>query len=333
MKAAVLTAPHQVTVVQDWPEPECGPGDVLIAVTGVGVCGSDLSVYEGHKQVPALPWLLGHEAFGRIVEVGRDVVDRFVGQLVSVEPNYVCGTCAACADGDTSMCENKIVLGMNAPGVLAERIAVPAAFAWPVADGTPIEDVACVEPFTVARTAVRRSDVRAGDRVLVIGAGAQGLFVTASLVALGAVPYITEPHRDRLALAVELGARPLDDDAAPFPFVFDTSGVPAALEAHVHRAARKAQIMLIGLNDRPVPLTSEQIVRRQLRVTGSIIYDHPRDFAASTGDISAATVPGLGRTVRASFPLERAAEAFAAVREVPGKTWIQVAPDPTGPAG
>ncbi|QNP68558.1 alcohol dehydrogenase catalytic domain-containing protein [Streptomyces roseirectus] len=339
MRAAVLVAPGRIETVDDRPEPSAGPGDVVVAVEGVGLCGTDLAVFHGRREVPAYPWVMGHEGFGRVAAVGTDVTDRQVGQRVVIEPNYACLTCADCLTGRTSACPHRAIVGLNSPGVLAERVAVPAAFAHPVPGGLGVEgegiagrpapgdltpaDLACVEPYTVARAAVRRSGVTPGDRCLVVGAGAQGLLLCLILARLGAVPVVTEPHPRRLERAVGLGAV-ADDGRTGFTYVFETSGHGPALRPAVDRAAPGATVVLVGLNAEPLPLTTDDVVRRQLTVRGSMIYDHPGDFAGTVTELPAARP---GRVIEAGFPLTEAQEAFSGAAARAGKTWIGIGSD------
>ena len=323
MKAIVHTGPGQVQLVDDWPEPVCGPDEVVVQMRAVGLCGSDLTVYDGHRDVPTLPWVMGHEGGGDVVAVG-DACDRAVGERVVIEPNLPCLACPACLAGTTSDCPKRRILGMNTPGILAERVAVPAAFALPVPASWPDEVLACFEPLAVARAAVRRAGVRAGDPCLVVGAGSQGLFVCQSLLALGATPYVTEPHPGRLALAERLGAVPTDltGDGPDVRFVFETAGAPAAFATALRAVASTGTVVLIGLTAEPVQLSTADVVRRGLTLVGSIIYDHPHDFV----DTRAAVVGGLHpeRAVQQGFVPSRAAEAFASARAVPGKSWIDL---------
>ncbi|MFM9443033.1 zinc-binding dehydrogenase [Streptomyces acidiscabies] len=327
MKAAVLVAPGRVEVVEDWPEVslESGAGDVVVAVEGVGVCGTDLAVFHGGREVPAYPWVMGHEGFGRIVAVGTDVVDRQVGQRVVIEPNYACLKCADCLTGLTSACPHRAIVGLNSPGVLAERVVVPAPFAHPadLAGSADLADLACAEPYAVARAAVRRSGVTPYDRCLVVGAGAQGLLVCLTLARLGAVPVVTEPHPLRLEKAVQLGAV-ADDGRGGFTYVFETSGYAPALRPAIERAAPGATVVLVGLNSEPLPLSTDDVVRRQLVVRGSMIYDHPGDFTAAVAELPTARP---GRVIEAEFSLTEAQEAFAGASSRAGKTWIRIGSD------
>ncbi|MDX2938710.1 zinc-dependent alcohol dehydrogenase [Streptomyces ipomoeae] len=323
MKAAVLTAPGRIEIVDDWPEPDCGPYDVVVEMGGVGLCGSDVSVFRGRRVPPAMPWIMGHEGFGRIVAIGGAVHDRSIGESVVIEPNYACLKCADCLTGLTSACPHRAIVGLNAPGVLVERVALPAHFAHRVPDDrTDLTgaDLAAAEPYAVARAAVRRSGVTADDHCLVVGAGAQGLLVCRILSRLGVRPVVTEPHPLRLARAERLGAV-RDDGRTGFTYVFETSGHAAALRPAVERAAPGATVVMIGLNSDQLPLTADDVVRRQLVLRGSMIYDHPGDFTAAIAELPDVR-PGI--VIDSRFPLERAQEAFAGVAERAGKTWISV---------
>ena len=158
MKAVALTAPGRVQVVDDSPDPECGPGDVVVQVRAVGLCGTDLAVYGGKRAVPAMPWVMGHEGGGEIVAVGADVRDREVGQRVVIEPNMPDGTCPMCQAGRSSASKNREIVGVNRTGSSADRVVVPAAFAWAVPATWSDQALACFEPLVVAYTAVRRAE-------------------------------------------------------------------------------------------------------------------------------------------------------------------------------
>lgn len=321
MRAVVLTAPSSVEVVDDWPEPEPGPYDAVVAIRGVGLCGSDLSVFDGTRPTPDLPWVMGHEGGGDIVALGEHVHDREIGQRVVIEPNYPCLKCLQCRSGHTSACGKRGIVGMNLPGLLAERVTVPARFTWPVDSAAPGELLATVEPFAVARAAVQRSGVAKEDRCLVVGAGSQGLLVCLSLLALGAQPGVIDPHQGRAQLAVDLGARHARD-GKDYSFVFETAGAPAAVREALDRVSSLGTVVLIGLNPADLPVSILELVRRQLTLQGTLIYDHPRDFAAALGLLDQGIQPS--RAIGAGFSPDDAAAAFAQARTVIGKAWIDL---------
>jgi threonine dehydrogenase-like Zn-dependent dehydrogenase len=321
MRAVVLSAPGCIDVVADWPEPTPGPDDVVIAVRGVGLCGSDLSVYDGTRPVPGMPWVMGHEGGGDIIAVGDQVRDREIGQRVIIEPNYPCLTCRHCRSGRTSACGDRGIVGINTPGLLAERVAVPARFTWPIDSEAQGELLASVEPFAVARSAVHSSGVERDDRCLVVGAGSQGLFVCLSLLALGARPEVIDPHQGRAKLAVDLGARHAND-GGDYPFVFETAGTTAAVREALDRVAPLGTVVLIGLSPAELPLSILDLVRRQLTLQGKLIYNHPRDFADTLNDLDHGSLPS--RVIGARFAPDDASAAFSAARTVVGKTWIDL---------
>jgi 2-desacetyl-2-hydroxyethyl bacteriochlorophyllide A dehydrogenase len=327
MKAAVLTGPGHIDLV-DRQEPSCGPGEVLVRVTGVGICGSDLTVFGGGRPVPEMPWVMGHEGIGVISAIGPDVSDRHVGQRVVIEPNYPCFDCPACSRGETCGCRNKVMIGMNTPGLLAEFVVIPARFAWPTPSGLTDGQMVCLEPLAVATAALRRAGgVRPSQRSVVVGAGSTGLIFCATLLANGVRPDVIEPHAGRAELAVSLGARIFQEGVdGPYDRVYETSGVASAVEQALGLARDGGTVTLTGLGTTPVTTTSAAIVRHRLTIIGSLVYDHPRDFAATL----AAPLPALDRIIRAEFPLERAQEAFENAREVPGKSWISMEPEVQG---
>ena len=325
MKAVALLAPETVEVVDDRPEPACGPDEVVVAVHGVGLCGSDLAVVSGHRPVPALPWVLGHEAFGVVVAAGERVADRFPGQRVVVEPNYPCLRCAPCRTGATAGCRNRRAAGISEPGLLAERVAVPARFTWPVPDGWDDTDVVCVEPFTVALNAVRMSGLAPGDRCLVVGAGSQGLLVSVAVTHAGGVPFVVEPHPGRRALARELGAEDASEppSGTTFPVVIETSGAPEAFERALERTSPGGSLIAVGQGGRPARLSTFTLVQRRLTLRGCLIYDHPADFPRTIATLAEHDLHP-GRVLRERFELAEAPAAFARAAGIAGKTWISL---------
>lgn len=324
MRAVVFEGiPGRLRVTADLPEPVAGPGQVVVAVSAVGICGSDLALFTGKRVPPALPWVPGHETLGRVAAVGTGVDPARVGERVVVEPNIPCLRCPACARGQTSACPFRQVLGFTVPGTLAERVAVPAAFAWPVPDRCSDEDAVCVEPLAVAMAAIRRNAPAAAAKTLVVGAGSQGAMVCLALARHGISPSVIEPHPGRLALAIELGARPCPAEESDFAFVVETSGVPAALTDAVERTAPGAKVVLIGQSARPAALVTQTLVQRQLTLQGSLIYDHPTDFPLTLAGLGPRLAPS--QVLQACYGLSGAEEAFASAAQVAGKTWIRVA--------
>ncbi|MBB4788383.1 zinc-dependent alcohol dehydrogenase [Streptomyces rapamycinicus] len=323
MRAAVLTEPGALSVVSV-PEPSCGPGDVLIRMRGTGLCGSDLAVHSGRRRPPSLPWVLGHEGTGRIVELGREVSGPRIGQDVVIEPDYCCLMCEPCRAGRTSACEGRAAVGLTVPGLLSDYVAAPAAFVWPVAPRLPLEDLVCVEPATVARAAMRRSGIAPGQSCLVIGAGSQGLLLCQALVGHGVTVFVQEPNEARLDRACSLGATPLPVDVAGLPCLFETSGAPGVVEQGLRRLAKPGTAVLIGMNAAPLGVSPRDLVAGQITLIGSMIYDHPVDFAQTVSALESRTPPRLGAVVSDGYPLDDVQEAFTAAYTASGKVWVDL---------
>ncbi len=324
MRAAVLIGPGRLDVL-DRPTPVCQPDDVLVRVEAVGICGSDSAIYSGHWKFPT-PFVFGHEGFGRIVAVGSAVRERTVGSLVVVEPNIVCGQCALCRKGMSSLCLQKRSLGVGIDGLCAEFARVPAAFVWPLPESTPPEDAVCIEPLAVALAAIGEGRPKPGDHVVIFGAGAQGLLLTIALAAQGAAPHVVDPQPQRLAVARKLGAASASVEAPEGPLadcVFETSGAPAALTAAIALAGPGASVVLLGLSEQSFTLDAARVVRKRLRIHGSLIYHHPVDFI-STIDLVTSGVLHPGTVLGPVSPLEDADRALRMAPTLAGKSWISV---------
>jgi alcohol dehydrogenase/L-iditol 2-dehydrogenase len=325
VKAALLVEPGRI-VIDDVAEPAIGPDDVRIRVGGVGLCGSDLSLFRGTWQAPRFPWIQGHEAFGSIEAVGDRVSAARVGEVVVVEPNVVCGQCAQCLLGRTSACLNRQSVGMNRPGALAERLVVPSEFAWRVGPADP-RHLVCIEPLTVVEAALRRLSTPIPGAVLVIGAGAQGLLMCLALERRGVRAHAVDVNAGRVEHALSLGAHEVDmtDPSGRFDLVVDTAGTPESIEVALGRTEIGGTILVLGLESRPFELSAQTLVRRQLVLRGSLTYDHPADFRASTAMLDEGVV-SPGRVVTDEFSLDDAQRAFDSCAASPGKTWICVDP-------
>jgi alcohol dehydrogenase/L-iditol 2-dehydrogenase len=326
VKAATLVEPGRI-VIAELPDPEPGPDDVRIAVAGVGLCGSDLSVFRGTWKAPRYPWIQGHEAFGTIEAVGERVSAARVGETVIVEPNVACGSCAQCRRGRTSGCAQRQSVGMNRPGAIAEKLVVPSGNAWRV-QPRAATDLVCAEPLTVVETALRRLPTQLPEAALVIGVGAQGLLMCIALQRRGVVAHAVDVNPERVEFARTLGAVPLAevDDQERFDLVIDSAGTPESVGLAVERAEIGGTIVELGLESRPFELSAQTLVRRQLVLRGSLTYDHPGDFAATVALLDEDAV-APGRVVTDEYAFEDAHQAFQCSATSRGKTWIRLAPD------
>ena len=284
MRAALLVAPEKIEI-RDVAAPVAAPTEVVIAPARVGICGSDVSLFAGRRKV-VLPLIPGHELVGRIVEVGAAVTGLAVGQRVVVEPNYPCGACRFCLSGRGRICPNKVSMGVTTAGAMAEMVAAPARFVWPVPDTISDEDAATIEPLAVAVHAVLESRALAGDTVAVMGCGAIGLLIVQVAAQQGMRVLAHDREAGKLAMAEALGAEcPSGRNLAALWLeadvhtVFECAGAGGAVESAIAAAPRGSQVLLMGLGDKRVEIEPFRLVREGVRIGSSLIYDHPDDFA------------------------------------------------------
>ena len=313
MKAALLLAPKEL-VIEEIARPRLGPGDVLMQPLLAGICGTDISFFQGHRQVQ-YPFVLGHEFTGKVIEVGKEVARIRVGQRVIVEPNYPCGSCRLCVAGRGAVCAQKKSMGVNVPGCFSELASAPEEFVWPLPESISDGDAATIEPLAVSMHGLLQSGARPGDTVAVLGCGVVGLLLIHAATAAGVRVLAHDRIAEKLEMARGLGAAivPEVDPAQLWEeenvsTVFECAGVPATVELALQAAPRGAQVVLLGLSSSPAAFVPVRLVRDGINVRTSMIYDHPRDFAhvierVAKNDLHPA------RIVTHTFPIDRIREA------------------------
>ena len=229
MKAIVKETPGPGAKVKEVPLPEPGPGDVLIKVINASICGTDVHIYTWDPWAASRikpPIIFGHEFVGEVVEVGRDVRSVKPGDYVSAETHIACGHCYMCRTGNSHICLNVRILGVDVNGAFAQYISVPEANVWKTDRSIPPEIASMQEPFGNAVHATLIEDV-AGKTVSIFGCGPIGLMSIAVARASGASRiFAVEPHRMRLELAEKMGATHLIDPERddPVQVILDETG-------------------------------------------------------------------------------------------------------------
>ena len=206
MKAAYLIAPGKIEI-NEVPPPQLGGEDVLITPICLGICGTDVSFFMGHRMPPSYPLLIGHEVVGRVAAIGADVTRIAVGQRVVVEPNYPCGICTFCRAGRGNICPNKKSPGVTIPGCFADQFTAPVEFVWPVADTISDENAVTIEPLAVSLHALWQSGAQIGDTVAVLGCGSTGLLLIQAAISQGIRVFAHDKLESKLDIARELGAQ------------------------------------------------------------------------------------------------------------------------------
>src|SRR3989449_1475577 len=223
--------------------PTPGPGQALLRVKRVGICGTDLHIFQGHldHRVPK-GGIIGHETFGEVAQAPAGSGFK-TGDRVVVEPLRFCGQCRACRMGASYLCYALKVLGVDLPGGMQEYWAVDAARLLRVPDALSDDHAALIEPLAVATHDVRRAGVKAGDTVLVFGGGPIGTLIAMVCRERGARVAVAEVNRFRIEMLQNLGLPTVGPDADVVKFANDWTGgigVDIAFEVTGHPAAVRA---------------------------------------------------------------------------------------------
>jgi len=326
MLRVTLVEPGRL-VVERTERPLPGPGEALLEVRRVGVCGSDLTIWRGRHPYAKMPLVMGHEFSGVIAALGPGVAGPAAGTRVAVIPHLVCGRCGPCRTETFNHCEQLRCMGAEADGAHVEDLAVPARMALPIPDRMSLEDAALMEPACVGYHAARRADITAGDRVLVVGAGPIGMFAAQSCRALGAAAvYLADKDSFRLDLARRLGAdgtidvsrESLADGLARLAGGREEIGVyldcvgetGAVLAGIIATARRGSRVVVVGVLQAACAIPHlPDFVQHELRLSGTTMYV-PQDYR----DMIALVSDGKIRTdgmITHTFGLEDFGKAIA----------------------
>lgn len=278
MRAFVLTGPGAYEV-QDLPAPVAGPGEVVVDVERVGVCGTDMEFFTGemaylHQGHSAYPILPGHEWSGLVTAVGAGVDPVWVGRRVMGDTMLGCGSCRRCLRGRRHVCETRREVGIRGaqPGALAEQLAVPASSLHALPDSVDPVLGALVEPGGNALRAARAAAPRPGDRALVLGPGTIGLLAAMFLRAAGAEVHLMGATDSSLAFARQLGFENVwTQDSVP-ELAFD-SVVDATNAAHLPATALElvepgGRLVYIGLAGAPSGIDTRTLVLKDVTAVG-----------------------------------------------------------------
>lgn len=302
-------------------------GQVQIQVAYVGLCGTDLHVLEGHLDARvAPPTVIGHEMSGVIAAVGDEVDSWQLGDHVTVMPLDGDGTCPACLAGNGHICQHLSFLGVDAPGALQQYWTVDAVHLIALPPHLPLHHAALVEPTAVAVHDVRRGEVTAGDKVVVIGGGPIGLLIAVVARHLGADVVMLEIDPLRRGWATDAGFEVLDpiiDDPTTWvdrwtgnagaDVVFEVSGAASAVASAIELARVRGTVVMVAIHAQPRPVDLQRLIWRELRIVGARVYQH-QDFETAVELVTNGTVPAT-QLISSIAPLADTAEAFAILQQ------------------
>lgn len=310
------------------PKPEPGPGEALIRVRAVGVCGSDVHYYLHGRIGPArvtFPFTLGHEFAGEIAALGPGV-DLPVGTRVAVDPAIPCGHCETCLDGHPNCCPSVRFPGSPPyDGVLSEFYVHPAHLCVPLPDTLSFDDGVMLEPLGVVVHALNLAKIRPGDIVAILGAGPIGMLTLQLASRTAGAVYVSEPVAERRAMAADLGATAVCDPATEDPvawllrqtrkrgadIVIEAAWGGEAVEQAIYMARPAGRVILVGIpREDEIVFSAGEARRKGLSILLSrrMKFVYPRAIALVERGLV-----DVRRLVTHRFPLERAGEAFELV--------------------
>jgi len=325
MRALVYRGPGEIGV-EDRPDPQPDPDEVLLRITATGICGSDLHGYTGENKRRHPGQIMGHETVGRIVAVGSNVSDEALqpGRVATVNPVIGCGECEQCAAGQEQLCARRRVIGVNKEieSAFAELMLAPARNVIVLPDSIPEEYGALVEPLTVGYHAAVCGGVGANDVVLVIGGGPIGQAAALGARRLGAQRVaVSEPNEARRALVEKLGFTTIDPRSGDIPqqveeslgrpatVVLDAVGISRTLSDGLAASALGGRVVLVGMGAREITLPAFEISTYERSIIGSFTYPS-QEFRDTAGWV-ASRPEGLEHLIDDRVDLDGAADAFA----------------------
>mgnify|MGYP001146853657 CR=1 FL=1 len=277
MRAISCTAPEQLALI-DIDRPELKPGWVRVAIRHIGICGTDYHIFEGTHPFLQYPRIMGHELSGVVLDGSG--TEFAAGDPVVINPYLNCGQCPACREGRANCCETLKVIGVHAPGGMAEEIVMPAGNLYK-ADGLSLRDAAMVEFLAIGAHAIRRTaELKPGSRALVVGSGPIGLGVAFFAKIAGAEVTVIDAAPDKIAATRALGFTTFSPaeleggeftsiKSTGFDAVFDSTGSIKAMNASLFHARNGGSYTLVGVIKGDLVFPDSEVHRRELTIRAS----------------------------------------------------------------
>ncbi len=322
MRALVYRGPWDIDI-EDRPDPQPGPGEVVVAVVATGICGSDIHGYTGENGRRHPGQVMGHETVGRVLTVGRAVDTVTVGDLVTINPVLSCDDCDVCRAGSQQSCPHRSVIGVTATisSAFADQLVVRATNVVSLPADLDPELGALVEPLAVGYHAAVRGGCSETDQVLVLGAGPIGQACVLAARRLGASRVaVSDPNTSRRELCGSLGASTLDPASGDLPeavaqalggpatLVIDAVGIQASLTDAMSASSMGARIVLVGMGSPRLEVPAYAVSTEERTIIGSFCYS--RTHFDDTARWVAGTEHDLSRLIEGRVGWEGARRSF-----------------------
>lgn len=323
MKTVLITEPNIIKVT-DIDMPQVKEGEALLKIRYCGICGADVASYTGNQPFTTYPRIPGHEFSAEIVSIPMNDKGLKVGDIVTANPYFNCGTCYSCERGYVNCCTDNKTMGVQRDGSFSEYVTMPVERIYD-GKGLSAKELALIEPFTIGYHALSRSEVKPTDKVLIVGAGPIGLFAMISAKLKGAKVYIADILDGRLDMAKEFGAdgvintktQNMNEETARitggngFDVCVEACGQSTTFLSCIDCAAFAGSIILIGNGKKETTFLHSIILKKELNIFGSR-NSYAKDFTDLI-DIVAAGKVDIMKMVSCIYPMDQADDAFKAL--------------------
>ena len=326
MKAAVITAPGEIAI-EEVADPTPGDNDVVVEVAAVGICGTDLHIFEG-EFAPKLPIVPGHEMSGTVVAVGRSVTEIKIGDAVAIDPSLHCGECFYCRRARGNLCENWNALGVTYPGAAAQFLLSPKKNIHKLPKNVDLKSAALIEPLSCAVRGFDQLPRNPGSHYLIYGSGTMGLMMAEMAKVNGAASVsIVDLNQDKLKTAKVLGftnlAKSADEFDQPrgFDVVIDCTGVTEAIKDGLKHVMPGGTFLQFGVanKDAKVEIEPFWVYNKEITIVGSMAVLHSFDRAV---ELFASGVLNADVMISDRYSLENYADALTAFKSGKGRKTI-----------
>lgn len=328
MKTIIINQPGEVKVI-DTDLPVLKEGEALLKIRYCGICGADVASYTGNQPFTTYPRIPGHEFSAEIVEVPENKFGFRVGDIVTANPYFNCGTCYSCERGFVNCCTDNQTMGVQRDGSFCEYVAMPMERIIH-GRGLDAKQLALIEPFSIAYHALSRVPIQPTDKVLIVGAGPIGLFALISAKLRGATVYVSDMLSGRLEAATEYGADGVIDvsntklmdsveeitQGQGFDVCVEACGLSSTFLNCIDAAAFAGNIILIGNGKKETTFLHSILLKKELNLYGSR-NSYTKDFKALIQLVASGKVDVM-KMVSAVYPMEEAYKAFEALEHNDG---------------
>ena len=281
MRVLRVIAPR-TALIQEVPYLVPGAGDLLVSVERVGICGTDVELYNGEMAYyqsgrTTYPVQIGHEWTGTVLDVGVGASKSWIGKRVTGDTMLGCGLCARCASGKTYLCDSRIELGITDGwgGALAEQILIPERFAFEIPASISVAAAAMIEPAGNSLRSVEATGLGENQKLLILGSGTIGLLAAQFALAKNIEVHITGERESSLKLANDLGVRYVhridqirDSSSREFDAVIDASSAEYMPPLAIQKVIPGGTVVLIGLSEAPSLIDTRSVVLQDISVVG-----------------------------------------------------------------